>query len=143
MSPLRIIPRLVETPSTHSRTRAVTSNSSQPLPKVLSTGSDAAGASVNSPPGVAQGTAVVRFCQVTSGWPGEPLPLPFGDERFEAAWTDPCVAGFAHWARFPAADFEPTPDGWQVVVSDLRYVDPRGSRDSLGFGTAVVKVESP
>ena len=74
---------------------------------------------------------------------GEPLPAPFGDERFEAAWIDPCIAGFANWARFPAADFEPTPDGWQVRVSDLRYVDPHGSRDSLGFGTAVVKVESP
>ena len=75
---------------------------------------------------------------------GEPIPAPFGDERFETAWLDSCIVGFAGWARFPAADIEPAADGWTVHLSDLRYVDPRGSRErSLGFGIATVKIESP
>ena len=68
---------------------------------------------------------------------GEPRAVPVLDERFEKALRDPCIRGFAAWARFPMASYTKTPDGWQVNLADLRYAG-EGSR---GFGTASVEVE--
>lgn len=71
--------------------------------------------------------------------PGWSRPRRLDEPVVRAALTDPCIAGFAHWARFPfAAEIEPTPDGDVVHLLDARYARTLGAR----FGEASVLVQA-
>ncbi len=60
-----------------------------------------------------------------------PPDVPLG-----LALSDPCLAGFANWTRFPAARGTREGGGWRVDVFDLRF----GHRSVTGFGGAGLRV---
>jgi inner membrane protein len=77
----------------------------------------------------------------TDGTTFEVPRVPWTDEARRAA-SDPSVAGFMNWVRFPYWTIVDVEDGREVVFRDLRYVDP--DQPALGIGEARVRLpDSP
>jgi hypothetical protein len=64
------------------------------------------------------------------------LPLPYDSELWRAASSDPSIAGFVDWARYPWIETEPVEGGTRVHILDARYTRTRQS----GFGSESVIV---
>jgi inner membrane protein len=57
----------------------------------------------------------------------------------EAALRAPHVWGLRRWLRFPSYEVTALPDGYQVVIRDVRYWRPNRARSNLG--AAVVRLD--
>ncbi len=72
----------------------------------------------------------------------EPVPIEEPTGIVAEALEDESVAGFANWMRFPVYEvIERTDGSRQVVIRDLRYVDPDDDPDTPGIGIATVDVD--
>lgn len=77
--------------------------------------------------------------QVTPGH--APLPRPSPPPVVRVALASPEVRGFANWLRFPTWKVEPTDDGYNVSLDDVRY--SRFSRTSFGRQVKVPRSSVP
>ncbi len=68
----------------------------------------------------------------------EPVPIEPPDDIVAAALSAPEVRGFRNWMRFPSWEVRRLPDGYLVLVRDLRFVSPDTER---GFGVARVELD--
>ena len=68
---------------------------------------------------------------------GPPIDRGSDGPIVAAALTAPHVRGLANWLRFPAYRIEETPNGYRVLVADVRYARRPGG----GLGGAVVELD--
>lgn len=61
------------------------------------------------------------------------------DPIVAAALKSPDVRGFRKWMRLPSARTAPLPDGYRVILTDVRYA--RGDSADEGIGRAVVELD--
>ena len=87
-----------------------------------------------------------RYHFVTVNWLGEPR-LRFSSESLpleaapgpivRAALAASSVRGLAVWMRYPTYEVTETPEGYRVLIRDVRYSRRRGAL----IGTAVVELD--
>lgn len=65
------------------------------------------------------------------------LPLAYDSEYWEAASTDPSIAGFVEWVRHPWIETEPVEGGTRVHILDARYT--RSRQEGFGAESVIVK----
>jgi inner membrane protein len=62
------------------------------------------------------------------------IPRPEPSPVVARALVQPEVRGYANWARFPWAEVIDVPEGYRVILHDMRYA----TNGNGGFGTSVV-----
>ncbi|AXJ00323.1 inner membrane protein [Cyclonatronum proteinivorum] len=70
----------------------------------------------------------------------DPVPIIAPDEIAQVALQSPDVRGLLNWIRFPHYETRRTPNGWQVYIRDLRFVQPDQVED-IGIGMAVIDLD--
>src|ERR1041384_2356205 len=69
------------------------------------------------------GAGAVRGGDTGAG-PDGAVPRQLADPRVQIAMRTPQGEAIADWARFLAAEIDPSPQGTVVVLRDLRYTRP-------------------
>ncbi len=72
---------------------------------------------------------------------GDPIPIKEQDSVIEAAISSPDMRGMMNWIRFPLYETRQLDDGWQVIIRDLRYVQPEQDT-AIGIGLAIVELDN-
>lgn len=67
----------------------------------------------------------------------DPVPITPPDDIARLAMQAPDVQGLLNWIRFPHYETLRTENGWQVLIRDLRFVQP-DQTERIGIGMAVV-----
>lgn len=72
---------------------------------------------------------------------GDPIPIKEPDSLIEAAISSPDIRGMMNWIRFPLYETRQLDDGWEVIIRDLRYVQPEQDT-AIGIGLAIVELDN-
>ncbi len=72
---------------------------------------------------------------------GDPTLIEEPNEVVQAAISTQEVRGLMNWIRFPFYESRKLDSGWQVIIRDLRFVEP-DQDTAIGIGMAIVELDN-